>query len=81
MHGQRSQWMAERAIVLQVLRDDRPRRWTQAELEHAISDLDPQTVRSALATLEAEGVVVVDGEEVKASRAARHLDAIELVSV
>jgi hypothetical protein len=73
--------MAQRAIVLQVLRDDHPERWTRAELRGEVSDMTATTVRAALAKLQAEGVVVVDSEDVRASRCARHLDKLELISI
>ncbi len=75
------QWMAQRAIVLQVLRNDHPEQWSRAELEQAISDIRPRVVGKALAVLTAEGVVVHDDETITASRCARHLDALELVSI
>ncbi len=71
----------ERAIVLQVLRDDHPERWTRAELEAEVSDFDPLIVNEALVRLEAEGVVILDGENVEASRCARRMDALGLVSI
>ncbi len=74
-------WKVERAIVLQVLRDDHPERWTRAELEAEVFDFAPLIVNQALTRLEAEGVVILDGEGVEASRCARCLDALELVSI
>jgi hypothetical protein len=78
-------WMdevqVERAIVLQALRDDHPERWTRAELEAEIFDFPPVIVDEALVRLEAEGVVILDGENVEASRCARRMDALELVSI
>ncbi len=76
-----SVWMAERAIVLRVLRDDHDERWTPAELEEQVSDLAPQAVRDGLARLEAERVVVTEGWHVLASRCVRHIDGLELVSI
>jgi hypothetical protein len=73
--------MAQRAIILQVLRDDHDVRWSPVELECAASDLDPQTIRDGLTLLEAEGVILTEGGHVLASRCARHLDALELVSI
>lgn len=70
--------LAQRAVVLQVLRDDHPERWTGVELERSI---EPEAVRAALALLTVEGVVVVDGEMVTASPCARHLDALGLIGV
>ncbi len=53
-------WMdevqVERAIVLQVLRDDHPERWTRAELEAEVSDFDPLTGNEALAMTDLGGV-------------------------
>jgi hypothetical protein len=72
---------AERAIVLQVLRNDHPKWWTRAELETEIYDLHPLTVNEALTRLEAEGAVILDGENVEASRCARCLDALGMVSI
>ena len=56
---------AERAIVLQVLRDDHPERWTRVELEEEIEDRTAQVIADTLARLEAEGVVILDGEHVR----------------
>jgi hypothetical protein len=82
MHAKRTDLMlAQRAIVLQVLRDDHAERWTRVELEQEASDIEPLAVSDALMTLDAEGVVILDGEHVEASRCARHLDAIELIGV
>jgi hypothetical protein len=71
----------ERAIVLQVLRDDHPERWTRAELEAEVFDFDPLTVNEALTRLAAVGVVILDGEWVRASACARRIDALELVAI
>ncbi len=73
--------MAQRAIVLQLLRDDHDPRWSRAELRREASDLDPQAVRDGLARLKAEGAVTTAREHVLASRCAWHLDALELVSI
>lgn len=73
--------LAQRAIVFQVLRDDHPEKWMRVEFEQRASDIDPLTVSDALATLEAEGVVILDGEHVEASRCARHLDALGVIGI
>jgi hypothetical protein len=75
-------WRAQRAIVLQVLRDDHPEPWTRAELERQLSDFLPEEVEAAIEDLAAEGVLTIsDDEAIRASRCARHLDALELVSI
>jgi hypothetical protein len=73
--------MAQHVIVLQVLRDDHPERWTRRELERESPDLDPRAICDGLARLAAEGVVILDGETVMASPCARHMDALELIGV
>ncbi len=74
--------IAERAIVLQVLRDDRDdERWVRAELEGEIYDIEPLAINEALERLREAGVVHLSGELVWASRCARHLDALGMVSI
>jgi hypothetical protein len=73
--------MAQRVIVLQVLDDEHPEPWTLVELEAESSDLDPRAMRDGLARLAAEGVVILDGEQVRASRCVRHLDQLEIVAI
>ena len=73
--------IAERAIVLQVLRDDRAERWSRAELEREIYDIDPPALGAALERLCHEGVVHLSGDRVWASRCALHLDALGMVSI
>jgi len=71
----------ERAIVLQVLRDDHGHHWSRAELEVAISNVDPIEISEALTRLDANHVVCVSGESVWASRATRRLDELELIAI
>jgi len=73
--------MAERAIVLQVLRNDHDVRWSLAELQAEVDDLDPSALSDALDRLREEGIIVACGESVIASRAALHLDALGMISI
>jgi hypothetical protein len=73
--------IAQRAAVLQVLRDDHAERWSRAELEREIYDIEPMAVSEALERLRQEGVVHLAGELVWASRAAIHLDELGMVSI
>jgi len=73
--------LAQRVIVLQVLDQEHPERWTLAELIQESPDLDPRAMRDGLARLAAEGVVIRDGETVTASRCTRHLDELEVVAI
>lgn len=77
----RGEWTIERAIVLQVLRDDHDERWPRVELGRELGDFEPAILERALERLEREGVVHLDGSDVRASRAARHLDALDLVGL
>jgi hypothetical protein len=79
--GRTDEEQIERALVLQVLRDDHPERWTRAELEAEVFDFDPLTVNEALTRLAAVGVVILDGERVRASACARRIDALELIAI
>ncbi len=79
MQPKRSVWMAERAIVLQVLRDDHPAQWTRGELEQAASDLGPRAVHDGIHRLEAEGVIVALDGHFLASRCARCLDTLGFI--
>jgi hypothetical protein len=75
----------ERAIVLQLLRDDRERMWSRAqlktELEAEESKIDQETVEKALRRLHGEGVLGLSEEQVWASSATRALDELGLISV
>jgi hypothetical protein len=73
--------VAERAIVLQVLRDDHEQRWSRVELEGEIYDIEPLAIGEALERLREVGVVHLSGELVWASRCARHLDELGMVSI
>ena len=70
----------ERAIVLQLLRDDREQRWSSAELAIEM-DAQAPALAQALRALAEEGVLVVSGETAWASSAARRLDELGLISV
>jgi hypothetical protein len=74
-------WIAERATVLQLLRNDHEVRWSFAELEAKACDVAPAALADALGRLEQHGVVVACGEYLVASRCARHLDALGMVGV
>jgi hypothetical protein len=57
-------WRTERSLVLMIL--DRPERCSRAILEAELHDIEPLTVSHALTSLEAEGVVSLDGDQVEA---------------
>jgi len=73
--------IAERAIVLQLLRDDHDKQWSRAELETELDDVEPLALSDAIAALERHDIVVAQGEHVVASRCARHLDELGLIAI
>jgi hypothetical protein len=74
--------MVQRAIILQLLRDDHDPLWTRKELKAEIPDFSRQVFDAALERLEDEACVVLDGKQgVRASTPVRHLDELELVSI
>lgn len=71
----------ERAIVMQLLRDDCPERWLAVDLASEIPDYALAMLERALVRLEYAGIVCRAGESVSASRAARHLDELDLIGI
>lgn len=77
----RNVWIVERAIVLQVLRDDRGAHWSRMALAREISVGEPALIELALARLRREGVLVSAAPGVCAASATRRLDELELIAV
>jgi hypothetical protein len=73
--------MVERAVVLQLLRDDHDERWPRPELQREVDDVVPGTFERALACLAREGVLHVEGRDVRASRSVRRLDELDLFAL
>jgi hypothetical protein len=71
----------ERAIVLQVLRDDRDARWSRLALAHEISDFEPVLIELALTRLRREGILATATTSARAASATRRLDELELIAV
>jgi Fe2+ or Zn2+ uptake regulation protein len=75
----------ERAIVLQLLRDDHERMWSRAQLTTELqadrSKIDLDGVEEALARLERAGVLGVSEQAMWASNAVRRLDELGLIAV
>ncbi len=70
----------ERAIVLELLSEDHDERWAREELAASLRT-DHLVLDAALERLRAEGVLLLDGEDVLASPCARRIDALELIGV
>jgi hypothetical protein len=71
----------ERVIILQFLRDDHGDRWSRAELEVEISNVEPLDISDALARLDQDRIVQISGESAWASRAVRRLDELGLIAI
>ncbi len=71
----------QRAVVLQLLRDDHERRWPRVELGRKLQDIERDVLDEALLGLVVTGVVSIDDDAVWASDAARRLDELELIGV
>jgi hypothetical protein len=87
MHGQTKhipsdrERRLQRAIVVQTLSENRGQGWPRARLEIEIGEADVLRVADALAYLEGEGVLDLDGETVRASDATLCLDELELIAI
>ena len=55
-------WVVERAIVLQILRDDHEERWSQKDLVQEISDFETTVIQEALECMERDGVLDREGD-------------------
>ncbi len=71
----------QRIVVLQLLRDDHDPKWTRAELDQALYDVDPGAITVAVERLQEQGVVQADGQRLAASPCAWHLDALSFISI
>jgi predicted transcriptional regulator len=72
--------LVENLIVLQVLRNDRPDGCSINEL-HAEIGYDREDITEAVDSLAAVGVVVLDGEQVRASQATKRIDALDMICI
>jgi hypothetical protein len=70
----------ERAVVLQLLRDDHVQDWSRVELAGELGAEAP-AIEAVLSRLHAEGVVRLDDDRISASSATRRLDYLELIAI
>ncbi len=73
--------MAQRAIVMQLLRDDHDLLWSRRQLRRELPDIAGRVFRVALEALEDDGCIALGGGGVRASICAQHLDALGLVAI
>jgi hypothetical protein len=72
---------AERAVVLQLLRDDHEERWSRVELDGELAYFEGEVVDGAVTDLHGEGLVHLENGMVWASTATRRLDDLDLIGV
>ncbi len=71
----------ERAIILQILSEDREHEWTRTALGHEFPEIKPEILDEALLNLEHMGVIERPGDTVRASRAVERLDELDLIGL
>lgn len=71
----------QHVIVLQLLREEHPQNWSRAELETELEDIDSDAIAVAIERLQEQGVMRVDGEQLRACACARHLDTLGFISI
>jgi hypothetical protein len=82
MSREKELWMAQRAIILQVLREDHDPLWTRSELRGEVADLHRRAFNLALDLLGGDDCILFDGKQgVRASTPIRRLDELELISI
>jgi biotin operon repressor len=70
----------ERAIIFQLLRDDRDECWSLTALAAEL-DVERSALASALERLQTHGVAVAEGDAIGAAPAARRLDALGVIGI
>jgi len=71
----------ERAIILQLLRDDHAERWSLTALAAELHDVERCALSTALERLQEYGVVHVWTDAILASSSARRLDALGGIAI
>lgn len=74
--------MAQRAIVMQLLRDDHDLLWSRRQLRRQLPDISGRVFKVALELLEDdECIALVGASGVRASICVQHLDELGLVAI
>jgi hypothetical protein len=71
----------ERAIILQLLRDDHERMWSREQLSAELAVDRSEVIEEVLGRLEKEGVIGCTDQAIWASSAACRLDELGLIGV
>jgi hypothetical protein len=71
----------ERAIVARIVGEGPGGHCSRAELAEELGDIAPDALTDALARLDREDVIVLEGQAVRASSATVRLDELELIAL
>jgi hypothetical protein len=71
----------QRALVLQLLRDDHDESWPRSELDAELGDIEGQALAYSLRSLHMAGVIELEGDSLSASPAAWRLQELALIGV
>jgi hypothetical protein len=72
---------AERAILLQLLRDDHAECWGRPELEETLTGIPLPDLVAGLDRLKQHGIAQLSNGHVWATCCARYLDSLEVISI
>jgi hypothetical protein len=72
---------AQRAILLQLLREDHDPAWSVADLKEAVAEHKRVRVKDALTELAKRDAVQIQGDRVRATACSRHIDELGLIGV
>ena len=72
---------AERAILLQLLREDHAECWARTELDEALTDIPLLDVAAGLDRLRRHGIAQLSKGHVWATCVARYLDSLGVISI
>jgi hypothetical protein len=79
--ARRKLWKVQRAIVLQLLRDDHDRLWTREELRDEIPDISRHMFDLSIELLEDDACIALEADGLCASTSVRHLDELDLIGI
>jgi hypothetical protein len=80
-HDQPVDHWTERLVVLQALGRDEEGGCPLERVRAELSDIEPARVEDAIASLQAAGVVLVEGGRLRPSEAARRLDDLAMIAI
>ena len=71
----------QRALVLQLLRDDHDESWPRSDLDAELGDIEDQAIAWSLESLQEAGVIELEGDALSATPAAWRLQELALIGV